>query len=94
MKTADWQITSIGAATGLALGTIGILYAYHANRLGGVSPGLQWLYLLFFPSSFGLMGFDSSSQTRQVIGEVIVVLMNGAMYGVVTLLFLRGRRRL
>ena len=87
MKTIDKIIALIGVAVGI----FGTAYAYYANAHDGVSSTLQWLYIVLIPASLGLMATDHASTTERIVIEIIVVIFNGALYGLVSMMIRRKR---
>jgi hypothetical protein len=83
MKRIDHLFVLIG------IGVAGFLtwYAYYSNSHREATRINEFVYLLLFPSSIGLMVTENATVPGQVLIVSIVVAANGALYGLVSVAF-------
>jgi hypothetical protein len=75
------KIDQFFALVGIAVGAFLTWYAYYSNSHREVTRINEFIYLLLFPSSIGLMVTENASLSGQVIIVFIVVAANGFLYG-------------
>lgn len=61
-------------------------YAYFSNSHREATKLSEWVYLVLFPPSIGLMVTENATVAGQVIIVSIVVAANGVLYGLVSLI--------
>jgi hypothetical protein len=66
---------------GVAVGVFLTWYAYYSNSHREATRINEFVYLLLFPPSIGLMVTENASLAGQVIIVFIVVVANGLLYG-------------
>jgi hypothetical protein len=76
MKTFDWLFASIG----LVVASFLTWHAYYANAHPNVSQFNEFIYIVFFPPSLGLMVTENASKAGQAIIVLTVVGANGLLY--------------
>jgi hypothetical protein len=76
MKTIDWLFASIGVAVASFL----TWHTYYANAHPGVAQFNEFIYMVFFPPSLGLMVTENASKAGQVIIVLMVLGANGLLY--------------
>jgi hypothetical protein len=77
MKRIDKFIVLVGIAVGAFL----TWYAYYSNSHREVTRINEFVYLVLFPPSIGLLVTENASSSGQVIIVLIVVAANGFLYG-------------
>ena len=78
------KIDSLFVATGIAIGGFLTWYAYYCNSHRDATRINEFLYLLLFPPSIGLMVTENATVLGQAIVVSIVIAANGALYGLVS----------
>jgi hypothetical protein len=83
MKKIDLLFVLIGMAVA------GLLtwYAHYSNSHSEAARLNDFVYLLLFPPSIGLMVTENATVVGQVLIVSIVVAANGALYGLVSIAF-------
>jgi uncharacterized membrane protein YgaE (UPF0421/DUF939 family) len=79
------KIVGLFVVIGMAIGGFLAWYAYYSNSHREATRINEFVYLLLFPPSIGLMVTENATVPGQVIIVSIVVLANGALYGLVYL---------
>jgi hypothetical protein len=79
------KIAGLFVVIGIAIGGFLTWYAYYSNSHREAARINEFVYLLLFPPSIGLMVTENATVPGQVIIVSIVVAANGALYGVVYL---------
>jgi len=75
------KIDQLFALVGIAVGAFLTWYGYYSNSHRAVTRINEFIYLLLFPPSIGLMVTENASLSGQVIIVFIVVAANGFLYG-------------
>ena len=76
MKKLDWLLVAIG----MAVGSLLTWYAYYSNSHLEAPHIAEFLYIVFFPPSIGLMVTENASYAGQAIIILVVVSANGGLY--------------
>jgi hypothetical protein len=76
MKKIDWLFASIGITVASFL----TWQVYFANSHPAVARMNEFVYIVLFPSSLGLMVTENASKVGQVIIVLMVVGANGLLY--------------
>jgi FtsH-binding integral membrane protein len=76
MKKIDWLLAGIG----LAVASFLTWHAYHANAHRDVAQINEYIYIVLFPPSLGLMATENASKAGQVFIVLTVVSANGFLY--------------
>jgi len=77
MKRIDKFFVLVGIAVGAFLSW----YAYYSNSHREVTSINEYVYLVLFPPSIGLMATENASSSGQVFIVLTVVAANGFLYG-------------
>jgi hypothetical protein len=77
----------IAAAIGVAVASLLTWSAYYSNSHGGRGKISESVFLVLFPSSLGLMATENASVLGQVTIVLIVVAVNGVLYGLVSVVW-------
>jgi FtsH-binding integral membrane protein len=73
MKKIDWLFAGIG----LAVASFLTWHAYYANAHRDVAQINEYIYIVFFPPSLGLMVTENASKAGQMFIVLTVVGANG-----------------
>ena len=82
MKTIDGLFAGIGVIVAGFL----TWHAYYSNLHREIKHIDELFYIVLFPPSIGLMVTENASRWDQVFIVLVVVLANGALYGIVSIL--------
>jgi hypothetical protein len=81
------KIDGLFVLIGIAIGGFLTWYAYYCNSHREAARINEFVYLLLFPPSIGLMVTENATVPGQVLIVSIVVAANGALYGLLSVAF-------
>lgn len=74
----------IAAATGVVIAALLTWSAYYSNSHNGAWKISELVFLVLFPSSLGLMVTENASAFGQAVIVLMVVVVNGVYYGLIS----------
>ena len=75
------KIDLLMATIGIVIGSLLTSYTYYANSHQAAPRLDDWIYLVLFPPSLGLMTTENASSFHQAIIISAVIVENGLLYG-------------